>query len=71
LAVEPHSGSSLESEVWSPMLNLQANFFECVKPLDEMPYQVDFDSGFTESKGSAQPGGSCPEASDSRLPTSD
>ena len=26
LAVEPRSGSSLESEVWSRMLNLQANF---------------------------------------------
>lgn len=25
LVVEPHSGSRLESEVWSQMLNLQAN----------------------------------------------
>ena len=26
VAVEPHSGSSLRSEVWSRRLNLQANF---------------------------------------------
>ncbi|WP_297861743.1 hypothetical protein, partial [uncultured Acidaminococcus sp.] len=42
-----------------------------VEPLDETISQIDFDSGFTESKGSVQPGGSCPEASDFRLRTSD
>ncbi len=66
LAVEPHSGSSLE-----PKVKFAGKFFECVEPLDEMISQIDCDSGFTESKGSVQPDGSCPEASDFRLLTPD
>ena len=38
-----------------PNVKFAGKFFECVKPLDEMPSQLDFDSVFTESKGSAQP----------------